>query len=419
MNGAAPKRLGATGWILSAVCAFGQLSPGEPTAPDYLPGKSILSDPPAAEAINAKASYAGGWMNSAEGHNFDASISLPVSHAFGFQADGMYSRICGLDFYGGAGHLFWRNPDRGLLGIAGGYLYRTHVDTFQVGAEAEYYLGQFSLSAFAGIGRIEYSRPAPFIDTEPTRFVGSLRADWYPFEDLRVGAGFIAAFGNNLIKSDIEFQTPIAGLALTAEAAIGEHDYDHVLLGVRYYFGGNKTLQHRHRRLDPRSLMPQILHSLGLYGAEYNHKAKAYLARLFSAYGFDPTYGSSIVIGHYGVRDAIAMSESAQIIVPKFEQLPGLPQTGYPPSPPVEIPEGTHSTPGSSSVVFEFGCNTYRAQFIQAGHPPLPPSQISVDTGPLVMLGGFNQAGESILIYPGLPVWPGPGAITELQLPSP
>lgn len=118
------------------------------------------------------------------------------------------------------------------------------------------------------------SRPVPFIETEPTRFVGSLRTDWCPFDELRVGACYIAAFDNSLFKGDIEFQTPIAGLALTAEGAIGDHHYDHALFGVRYYFGAKKTLRARHRRLDPRGLMPQILHSLGLYGAEYSRKAR-------------------------------------------------------------------------------------------------------------------------------------------------
>lgn len=253
-------------------------APG-PNTTTSLPNRLIISDPTAVEDINAKASYLGGWMDSAEGHNFDASISVPVLPEIGFQADALYSHIGSLDFYGGAGHLFWRDPEIGLLGVAGGYLSRSGVDTFQVGAEAEYYLGRISFGAFVGLGRITYSRPVPFIETQPTRFIGSIRADLYPVDDLRLGACYMSAFNNNLFKGDIEYQTPIAGLALVAEGAIGDYHYDHLLFGLRYYLGENKTLMQRHRQLDPRSLMPQILHSLGLYGAEYNRKGKTYVAQ--------------------------------------------------------------------------------------------------------------------------------------------
>lgn len=262
----------------------------------------VVSGGTAVAEPNAKAGYAGGWMNSAEGHNFDASVSLPFGDAFGLQADALYSHIGSLDFYGGAGHLFWRDPTRVLVGVTGGYLTRTGVDTFQIGMEAECYLDRITFGVFAGLGQISYARPAPFIDTEPTRFVGSFRADWYPTDELRVGACYMHAFDNNLLKGEIEYQTPVAGLALTAEGALGDNDYDHVLLGVRYYFGGSaSTLRERHRRLDPPSLMPQILHGLGLYGAEYNHRAQAY---------FRSHYGLTIICSDYGLECNMALTDA-------------------------------------------------------------------------------------------------------------
>ena len=235
---------------------------------------------PAVSGFNGKLDYAGGEMNSFAGHNFDASIAFPVTHQFGFQADGLYSRISNLDFYGGAGHLFWRDPSVGLVGLTGGYLYRNGfggVDTFQVGAEGEYYLNRFTFGAFAGVGQINYANPAPFIDTNPTRFVGSVSAGYYPMNNLLVSASYTTAFNDNLIKGNLEYQTPINGLALTAEAALGNNGYDHLLFGIRYYFGGKKSLRDRHRQDDPPGLMPQILHGLGLYGAEFNHKENAYI----------------------------------------------------------------------------------------------------------------------------------------------
>jgi hypothetical protein len=242
---------------------------------------ATLARQPAVSEINGKVAYAGGEMDSAEGHNFDGSISLPVSHQFGIQGDALYSRISDLNFYGGAGHVFWRRPDFGLLGLTGGYLHRDGADsigTYQAGVEGEYYWRQFTFGFFGGVGSIDYRYAAPFIDTNPTRFVGRISADYYVLENLKVGASFTTAFRDSLGKCEIEYQTPLAGLALTGEGAWGDNGYDHWLFGVRYYFGGKKTLRDRQRQDDPRSLMPQILHGLGLYGAEFNRKEGAYVS---------------------------------------------------------------------------------------------------------------------------------------------
>jgi hypothetical protein len=303
-----------------AIAARAQSNPepvqmGDRTAPF---STDVSLHPPAVSEINGKISYSGGSMNSEEGHNFDGSISFPILQQFGFQADALYSRISDEDFYGAAGHLFWRNPDFGLVGVTGGYLYRSGVDTFQVGAEGEYYLGRFTFSGFAGVGSISYANAAPFIDTNPTRFVGRVSADYYPLDDLRLGVSYVTAFRDNLVKGEAEYQTPIHGLALTGEVAAGDNGYDHWLLGVRYYFGGNKSLRERQRRDDPRSLMPQILHGLGVYGAEFNRKGRTYLAA-------HPGSGSLDGGGGYGYS-------AMQRIIGGTDGLPtGQPPAGWPP----------------------------------------------------------------------------------------
>jgi hypothetical protein len=248
-------------------------------------------DPPiGVSELNGKISYAGGDMNSSEGHNVGGSIAFPIANEFGFQADGLFSHIGDDDFYGGAGHLFWRNPEIGLIGVTGGYLDETDVNTFQTGVEAEYYWKRFTFGAFAGVGSISYARRAPFIDTEPTRFVGKISANYYVIDDLRLGVSYMNALENSLVLGEVEYQTPIRGLALTGEIACGDHGYDHWLLGVRYYFGSKKSLIDRQRQDDPPSLMPQILSALGLYGAEFNHKADAYFANRGGG-GSDSSYG--------------------------------------------------------------------------------------------------------------------------------
>ena len=240
-------------------------------------GSVMAQTGPAVSELNGQAAYAGGTMDASEGHNFDASITLPVTHLFGFQADAMYSHIGDGDFYGGAGHFFWRDPAVGLLGLTGGYLDRTGVDTFQLGAEGQYYLGPITFGFFGGVGQINYANPEPFIDTTPTRFIGRISADYYPVDDLRVGVSYTSAFEQILGRAELEYQTPIRGLALTAEASLGSHGYDDLLFGVRYYFGAKKNLRDRERQDAAPGLMHQILRGLGLYGAEFNQKGNAYL----------------------------------------------------------------------------------------------------------------------------------------------
>jgi len=274
-------------------------------------GSAMAQTAPAVSEINGKADYAGGTMDGYEGHNFSGSITLPVCQAIGFQADGLYSHIGDADFYGGAGHLFWRNPDLGLVGLTGGYLYREGVDTFQVGAEGQYYIGPVTLGVFAGVGQINYAHSASFIDTNPTRFIGRVSADYYPINDLRIGVSYTTAFADNLGRAELEYQTPIRGLALTAEASLGNHGYDDLLFGVRYYFGAKKSLRDRQRQDDPPGFMQQVLQGLGLYGAEYNRKLNAYVKSLGGQGG---SYGS---YSYYGsVSETIVVQAVPPIVMP-------------------------------------------------------------------------------------------------------
>src|SRR5690606_4990267 len=47
------------------------------------------------------------------------ALAFPLGHAFGAQADAFFGSIGGDWLYGGAGHLFWRNPATGLFGFYG------------------------------------------------------------------------------------------------------------------------------------------------------------------------------------------------------------------------------------------------------------------------------------------------------------
>ena len=200
-------------------------------------------------------------MNSHTGDNISAGLFFPpVGHQFGFQADALCNRVSDADFYGAAGHFFWRKPDMGLLGVTGGYLYperRGYVSGRR---------GRRILSRAVHLGRVcglrLHQLREPRADSStltPTALSGAFPWIIMRWIDLRLGVAYLSAFADNLVKAQIEYQTPIRGLALTAEGGGGDNGDHFWLFGARYYFGGDKTLRDRQRQDDPPGLMPQIL----------------------------------------------------------------------------------------------------------------------------------------------------------------
>ncbi len=110
-------------------------------------GGSVAMAGEAVSGINGKLNYSGGNMDSFEGHNVSGSFSLPLAPNFGFQVDGLYTHVSDRDFYGAGAHLFWRDWDKGLLGVTAATVHEKGIDSFQGGLEAEYYLDKFTLAA--------------------------------------------------------------------------------------------------------------------------------------------------------------------------------------------------------------------------------------------------------------------------------
>ncbi len=307
---------------------------------------------PAVSALNGKVDYAGGVMESDDGHNFSGSITVPVGTKFGFQADALYTRVSDRDFFGGAGHFFWRDPSFGLLGIAGGAITQDAVSSSQALVEGQYYAGKFTINGHVGVGHLSYDVPAPFIDSDPTEFTGSVSLDYYVTGNLRLGAGYTHAFGNHLGVAQAEYQTPWKGLALTAEYARGSHDYDHALFGVRFYFGTNKPLIDRHRQDDPPSLTQRILTGIGLYGAEFNRRATSYVDENGGQGGWSGGGGYGVVIENIGVVPVVSVPNP----------LPTAETTS---------PATTVITALESTIIVEVQRSTQPPYF-----PPLPPAPV-------------------------------------------
>jgi len=62
------------------------------------------------------------------------------------------------------------------------------------------------------------------------------------------------------------------------------------LVGLRYYFGQEKSLKLRHRQDDPPNILYTIQSQIGIYGAEFNQRAGEYNAEHGTG-GSDGGYG--------------------------------------------------------------------------------------------------------------------------------
>jgi hypothetical protein len=214
--------------------------------------------PPAVSQVNAKVGAFGGTIDNVSGWGVAGALSLPLQRQWGLQVDALAGTGGGASFWGAGGHLFWRNPTRGLFG-----LYASWVDWSPVGAtvskigvEGELYRGPFSLEgvlAFQGgtFSGIAGSATAAFYAGDNLRLEGNYR--------FLQGVGHIGGVG-------VEFQPKFNGrpsaLALFANADWGQSGYQTIIGGIKLYAGPQKDLIRRHREDDPSWLLPWDLHVL-------------------------------------------------------------------------------------------------------------------------------------------------------------
>ena len=240
---------------------------------------------PAVSEPNGKLSAFGGVrdQNNASSDGIGGlmgSYSIPLSHQYGAQFDGLLGLRDG-DFLGGAGvHLFWRDPSQGLLGLTGSYVgwdadnnRGGYTDMFRIGGEGELYLDQFTLAGQAGL---------QFGDNTDDGFYGRADLKWYASPDLalKLGAEYNEQV-EGLGRLGFEFQpgyAGIPGLTLFADAAAGDNDYYKIYGGLRIYFGSPKSLMDRHRRDDPENPLADNASLIGQGNAQAPAPAPAVTA---------------------------------------------------------------------------------------------------------------------------------------------
>ena len=215
---------------------------------------------PAVSEPNGKISVQGGFRDE-DGIGSEAvgkangSFSLPLGHAFGFQADGWLGVGDDRTFGGVGGHLFWRDPSFALIGLTGSYGFvdfdnNPDEELARLGGEGELYIDQFTMAAAAG-----YQFGDANVDEGG--YVGA-EVRWYLSPDFMFSVGGeYDPEREGLGRAGIEFQPGLAGfpgLSLFADGAVGDNDFAQVLFGLRYYFGSPKSLIDRHRKDDPKNL---------------------------------------------------------------------------------------------------------------------------------------------------------------------
>ena len=242
-------------WLLSTTCLVAVAAAGGVQAaglPDGYGGLPAYGALPAVSQTNGKLSTFGG---SQDGGIFGVtgSLTAPLGHDFGVQFDGMVGSGKGAAFYGVGGHLFWRDPAKGLVGLYSSYVnwnlsggsagYIGGAEVGKIGAEGEAYLGRFSLE---GLATYQFGTF--------TGFAGKALVAYYPTDNFRIDGGVRYLEGPGAIGMiDAEWQPhPGTGLTVYGTGSFGSNGYTQALGGVRFYFGDTgKSLIRRHREDDP------------------------------------------------------------------------------------------------------------------------------------------------------------------------
>lgn len=232
----------------------------------------------AVDGVNGKIDMLGGTLANRSLFGASGALSIPLQGPYGFQLDSAIGSYDSRGFGSVGGHLFWRDPSRGLLGLYGAY---SGWDQFggihvgQVAGEGAWYNGRWSVEGIAGV---EFGNSQTVTVGDPvngfasttfavdTRFFDKLNVAYYLQDNLKVFAGHRYLGGRNALALGGEWGLPLQNgkmAALFVEGRVGENDYHGVWGGVRFYFGQrDKSLIQRHRQDDPFIWLPESLFSI-------------------------------------------------------------------------------------------------------------------------------------------------------------
>ena len=114
---------------------------------------------PAVSGPNGKFSVEGGQYDGESSLLALGSYTLPLGDSFGIQVDGAVGRIDDETMSGAGVHLFTRDPSKYLLGVYASYHEWNDINIWRTAAEAEVYLGRFSITGLAGFEGVDVPIP--------------------------------------------------------------------------------------------------------------------------------------------------------------------------------------------------------------------------------------------------------------------
>ena len=265
-----------TEWSDFSALAYAQSRRSAPAGVQWLPQPM-----PAVDGFNAKIDgYGGGANHSSSLYGADGSLSIPLAQQWGLQIDGGVGSLNNSGTSRGAGHVFWRDPSVGLLGVYGSYsrwngnsgviVPRTALNIARAGAEGEYYLGRWTVGGVVGYETVRFNIPAvvPGVPafSLPDRFFDSVRASYYVTDNFKLSIGHVYTLGRSALSLGSEYGFALGGgrmASLFAQGLVGERGVNGARGGLRIYFGQHdKTLIDRNRQDDP-----EDNHELELWGA--------------------------------------------------------------------------------------------------------------------------------------------------------
>jgi len=193
------------------------------------------------------------------------SFTMPLGHSFGAQIDGAAGSQGG-DFVGGiGGHVFWRDPSQGLVGLTAAGAFNNGTSSafgfdaagdccyfvgwgldkqrlYQAGGEAEAYLDRFTLHGTAGY---------QWGDNVEEGLYGTAGVDFYLTDDFMVGiGGGASAEIDGFLSAGMEVKA-FRNVALFTDVRSNFDGYTHGIAGIRFYFGQAQSLIDAHRQDDP------------------------------------------------------------------------------------------------------------------------------------------------------------------------
>lgn len=220
---------------------------------------SALRANDAVSALNGKLEGSYGEVNDTYSRGIAASLSVPVAQSWGIQVDSLYQHAAEDDFYGLGAHFFTRKSETGLLGLVAGGVHSGTIDNFAVAVEGEYYFPWLTVGGYAGYDNVQSNGSivtySPRVTDHDDFALANLYVAAYPMPNLMLRLDYLHRINRNFYSLQVEYQTPIKGLAAFGIVGIGDNDFFQLQGGVRYYFGGDKTLKARHRQDDPTNIL--------------------------------------------------------------------------------------------------------------------------------------------------------------------